>query len=87
MTTTMTNENLHGCIASFLFVCCTLWQLHSSLVMMNVELMMVVGVVRMRATMYSLKALVSLSTTFNSSSMAAWSGGMTFLKNKSSIKM
>ena len=57
--------------------------------MLNVELMMVVGVVRMilRATMYSLKALVSLSTTFNSSSMAAWSGGMTFLKNKSSIKI
>ena len=33
-------------------------------------------------TMYSLKALVSLSTTFNSSSIAAWSGGMTFLKKK-----
>ena len=33
--TTVRNENLHGCISSFLFICCTLWQLHSSLVGMN----------------------------------------------------
>lgn len=42
MTTRMTNdknENLHGCIASFLFVCCTLWQLHSSLVRMKMVML------------------------------------------------